>query len=58
VKRDKVDLRLFVPELLREAYGPVGKLYGLPANTDNRTVYWNQAHFREANLAPGVAPAT
>jgi ABC-type glycerol-3-phosphate transport system substrate-binding protein len=57
VKRDRLDLKVFVPALLREAYGNDGRLYGLPANTDNRMLYWNRAQLREANL-PATAPAT
>jgi len=58
VKRDKYDLKRFVPAVLEEAMGFDKKLYGLPRSTDDRLLYWNKEAFQEVGLPPDKPPAT
>ena len=58
VKRDKYDLKRFVPATVDEAMGLDKKLYGIPRSTDCRLLYWNKDLFREAGLDPEKAPGT
>lgn len=58
VKKDKYELKKFVPAVLEEAMGFDKKLYGLPRSTDARMIYWNKESFQEAGLDPEKPPAT
>jgi multiple sugar transport system substrate-binding protein len=58
VKRDKYDMKRFVPATVDEAMGLDKKLYGIPRSTDCRLIYWNKDVFREAGLDPEKAPGT
>lgn len=58
VKRDKYDLKKFVPAVLEEAMGFDKKLYGLPRSTDDRLVYWNKDHFQDIGQNPERGPTT
>ena len=58
IKRDKYDMKRFVPATVDEAMGLDKKTYGIPRSTDCRLLYWNKDLFRDAGLDPEKAPAT
>ena len=58
IKRDKFDMKKFVPATVDEAMGLDKKTYGIPRSTDCRLLFWNKDLFREAGLDPEKAPAT
>jgi len=57
VARDDYDTSLLFPATIDEAYYR-GQLYGIPWNTDNRALYYNQELFDQVGLDRERPPAT
>jgi multiple sugar transport system substrate-binding protein len=49
-RRDRYDLKRFMPVALQPAYAPDEQLYALPEEVDARQVYFNRQHFAEAGI--------
>jgi ABC-type glycerol-3-phosphate transport system substrate-binding protein len=50
VRRDRYDLKRFMPQALQPAYGVDGQLRALPAAVEARQVYFNRGHFEAAGI--------
>ena len=50
VSKDKVDLAQFYDEAVKEMTYD-GKLYGIPMDVDNRSLFYNKKMFQEAGIA-------
>jgi ABC-type glycerol-3-phosphate transport system substrate-binding protein len=55
VRRDRFDLKRFMPAALGPAFGPDGHLVALPDEVDARQLYFNRDHFQAAGLDPRAA---
>ncbi|MBI3971383.1 MAG: hypothetical protein HY332_08840, partial [Chloroflexi bacterium] len=50
VRRDRFDLKRFMPVALQPAYALDERLYALPEEVEARQVYFNRRHFAEAAI--------
>src|SRR6266545_4975074 len=50
VRRDRYDLKRFMPVGLQSAYALDGRLCALPSEVDARQLYFNRDHFRGAGV--------
>ncbi|MGH2350217.1 MAG: hypothetical protein ACRDJN_01215, partial [Chloroflexota bacterium] len=50
VRRDRYDLKRFMPVALQPGFGPDGALYALPEEVTARQVYFNRDHFEAAGI--------
>jgi ABC-type glycerol-3-phosphate transport system substrate-binding protein len=50
VRRDRLDLKRFMPPALQPGYGHDGRLHALPEEVDARQLYFNRDHLADAGI--------